>query len=333
MITYEDRKLRTLADQGRWVELLGLYRRARAAAVALGGEVRGAAEAAPLGHLIAYGAPPELAARLFDPDGGPGSAAGTGDHDAGPLWEVLATRHSWRRLAPLLGPAPVRRLVAHTRALLGEDLRHGAEPDEEAVPLALEPWEVAGWDERSRVREYLRTGGARRALLALPAGREGLGPVELPAPGRVVPSASTGPGSQVPGLAATRLLGGFSAWAEAVCVCGTAPDAAAQLASGRQVTGGFVPFAQAYPALVQAASDGPAAGSAQGRLALWRVLVAMTGESRVVAREIEGLISRVRCFTWCDPADELRYLHLAVEDPASGLAWGLSGGTYEPAYD
>ncbi|GAA2135118.1 hypothetical protein GCM10009760_13280 [Kitasatospora kazusensis] len=319
MITHEDRKLRTLAGQERWAELLDVYRRTRAAGVALGGDAHGAAAAAPAGHLIAYGAPPELAARLFDPDGAPGSTATVGDHDAGPLWEVLATRHSWRRLAPLLGPAPVRRLVAHTRVLLGEDLRHDAEPDREAVPLALEHWETAGWDERSRVREYLRDGGARRALLALPAGREGLGPVELPAPGRVASS----------GQEATRLLGGFSPWAEAICVRGTAPDAAAQLASGRQVTGGFIPFAQAYPALVQAASDDPAAGTAQGRLALWRVLAAMTGEPRVVAREIERLIARLRCFTWSDPADELHYLHAAIEDPATGLAWALSGGTYE----
>lgn len=321
VITNEDRELRTLADQGRWAELLGRYRQARAAGVALRGEAQGAAEAAPLGHLIAYGAPAELAARLFDPDGGPGSTAGVGDHDAGPLWEVLATRHSWRRLAPLLGPAPVRRLVLHTRVLLGEDLRHGAEADEESVPTVLEAWEMAGWDERSRVREYLRAGGARRALLALPAGREGLGPVELSAPG-----------DRVPGLAATRLLGGLSPWAEAACVRGTAPDAAAQLAPGRRVTGGFVPFGQAYPALVQAASDGAASGTAQGRLALWRVLAAMTGEPGVVVREVNGLVSRLRCFTWCDPEDELRYLHLAVEDPATGLAWAVSGAVYEPAY-
>ncbi|GAA0690028.1 hypothetical protein GCM10010193_50420 [Kitasatospora atroaurantiaca] len=318
MITHEDRRLRTLAEEERWPELLAAYRQTRAAGAALRGEEQAAAEAAPLGHLIAFGAPPEVAARLFDPDGGPGSTAGTADHDAGPLWEVLATRHSWRRLAPLLGPAPVRRLVAHTRVLLGEDLGYGAEPDEEGVPPVLEPWEMAGWDERSRIREYLRTGGARRALLALPAGREGLGPVELPAAG-----------DQVPGLAATRLLAGLAPWAEAGCVRGTAPDAAAQLASGRQVTGGFLPFGASYPALVQAASDGAAYGTAQGRLAVWRVLVAMTGEPRLSLREVNALVSRLRCFTWCDPADELRYLHLALEDPATGLAWVVSGGAYE----
>ncbi|KJK60040.1 hypothetical protein [Saccharothrix sp. ST-888] len=388
MITFEERRLRTLADQGRWPELLGLYRRTRAEAAARCGEAGAAVEAAPLGHLVAYGAPPELAARLFDQDGGPGTAAGAGDHDAGPLWEVLATRHSWRRLAPLLGPPAVRRLVAHTRVLLGEDLSHGAEPDPDGVPLMLESWEVPGWDERCRVREYLPTGGARRALVALPATREGLGPVFLPPPGR-----------QAVGLTATRLLGGLAPWLDVACVRGSAVDAAAQLAPGgrppghavdlpgwerlgpglwdtgrrlsgrlapdrtamdraamdrtamdrvaagrsaregtagrpgadgsrgpgRGVTGGHIPFVVAYPALVQAASDGPALGAANGRLALWRVLAAMTGETRLSVPEVNELIARLRCFTWCEPTDEVWYVHLAVEDPATGLAWAVSG--------
>ncbi|MER5636850.1 hypothetical protein ABT095_07840 [Kitasatospora sp. NPDC002227] len=313
MITYEDRRLRTLADQGRWAEVLGRFRRARAA-----GRVR---EAGQFGHLLAYGAPPELAARLFDREGAPGGTADVDDHDAGPLWEVLATRHSWRRLALQLGPAPVRRLVLHTRALLGEDLRHGAEPDEEGVPLALEPWEAAGWDERGRVREYLRTGGARRALHSLPAGREGLGPLDLP-----------DRGATVPGLAATRLLDGYAPWARAVCVRGTAPDAVAHLTPARRITGGYLPFGQAYPGLVQAASDTPDAGSAQGRLAVWRVLAAMTGERVVLLPEVRALVARLRCFTWSEPGDELHYLHVAVEDPATGLAWALSGNTPEPGW-
>ncbi|MGK4584193.1 hypothetical protein [Kitasatospora sp. HPMI-4] len=384
MITFEERRLRALADQGRWPELLGLYRCARAAAVARCDEPVAAAEAAPLGHLVAYGAPPELAARLFDRDGGPGTAAGAGDHDAGPLWEVLATRHSWRRLAPLLGPPAVRRLVAHTRVLLGEDLSHGAEPDPEGVPLALESWEVPCLEECGRVREYLPTGGARRALVPLPATREGLGPVELPPPGR-----------PALGLTATRLLGGLAPWLEVACVRGSALDAVARLAPGprptdrpgrpvrpadppgwerlapglwdtgrrgadrpaagrsaagrplggdalggdrphlRRVTGGHIPFCAAYPALVQAASDSPALGAANGRLTLWRALSAMTGGPRlpvpaagppgVDVPEVNALIARLRCFTWCEPADEVWYVHLAVEDPATGLAWAVSG--------
>ncbi|MFB6893263.1 hypothetical protein ACFCX4_28560 [Kitasatospora sp. NPDC056327] len=327
MITYEEHRLRSLADEGRWIELLGAYRQARAAAVALdlseGGAGGGAAHeraavaTAPLGHLIAYAAPPEVAARLFDRDGGPGTAAGARDHDAGPLWEVLATRHCWRRLAPLLGPPPVRRLVAQTRVLLGEDLARDAEPDPEGVPLLLEPWEAVGRAERSPVREYLRDGGSRSALLTLPASREGLAPVELPAPG-----------APLPGQPATRALAELAGWARAVCVRGPAPRAAAQLAPGRRVTGGYLPFALVWPALVQAGVADRAHGAAHGRLALWRVLTAMTGVDgppAAVRAEVEALIARMRCFTWEDPADRLRHLHLALEDPATGLSWAVSG--------
>ncbi|MGW4893986.1 hypothetical protein ACWEQL_17210 [Kitasatospora sp. NPDC004240] len=318
MITHQDHSLRTLADEGRWPELLRRYRQRRGAVAAADGEEWAAAETAPLGHLIARSAPPEVAARLFDPDGGPGTAAGVADHDAGPLWEVLATRHSWLRLAPLLGPAPVRRLVAHTRVLIGEDLSYGAEPDPEGVPLLLEPWESAGWGEGGRVREYPSGGGSRSALLVLPASREGLGPVELPVPG-----------GRQPGQRATRLLTALAPWPEVTCVRGPAPLAAAQFAPGARVTGGYLPFPAAYPALVQAGGAARSDGAALGRLALWRALAAMAGAAGPDRVEVNALVARMRCFTWCDPSDELRHLHLALEDPASGLSWAVSGS--EPA--
>ncbi|GAA4871385.1 hypothetical protein [Kitasatospora terrestris] len=307
MIVHEDRApgALALAAEGRWPELLGRFRQARAA---------GAPSAGPLGHLLAYFAPPELAARLFDRDGAPGTAATVGDHDAGPFWEVLATRHTWLRLAPLLDPAPVRRLVAHTRVLLGEDLAHGVEPDPGGVPYALEPWEAACREGVGPVREYLPGGGARLALRALPADREGLGPVDLPRPGPLAPE-----------LAATRLLGAMAPWASAVCVRGAAQQAAAHLADTDRVTGGPLTFPAAYPALLQLASGGPGHGAAQGRLAVWRLLTAMTGETVLERAEVEALVARLRCFTWCESDDELCYLHLAVEDPATGLAWAVSG--------
>ncbi|MEU6966586.1 hypothetical protein AB0A71_02380 [Kitasatospora aureofaciens] len=317
MIAYEDHSLRALAEDGRWPELLAAYRQGRAAAVVQAGEQAAVTLTAPLGHLIAYAAPPELAVRLFDADGGEGTVAGVDDHDAGPLWEVLATRHSWLRLAPLLGPAPVRRLVAHTRVLLGEDLSYGAEPDPDGVPLSLEPWEKAGWDEASRVREYLPGGGARSAVLTLPASREGLGEVELP-------KAAARPGRQ----RVTRGLAELAAlvpWAEVVCVRGPAPQAAAVLARGRRVLGGFLPFALVYPALVQAAAVGRTHGCAHGRMRLWRALGAMAGANAPDRSEVDALVARMRCFTWQEPAAGLRHLHVALEDPASGVAWAVSG--------
>ncbi|MFE4515516.1 hypothetical protein ACFRMQ_15145 [Kitasatospora sp. NPDC056783] len=351
MITYEDGRLRALAEDGRWTELLAAYRQGRAAAAVEAGEEAAAALTAPLGHLIAYAAPPELAVRLFDRDGGAGSAAGVADHDAGPLWEVLATRHSWLRLSPLLGPAPVRRLVAHTRVLLGEDLRHGAEPDPEGVPLRLEPWEAAGWEEAVRVREYLPAGGARSALLTLPASREGLGEVELPPPVERAEGRPDGPRA----ARALAGLGALAPWAGTVCVRGQAPAAAALLARDRRVVGGYLPFALAYPALVRAAAVGRAQGCAHGRLGLWRALSAMVamagaaGPGSVAGvggpdavdgvdavdrvdrvdgadrSEVNALVARMRCFTWQEPSAGLHHLHLALEDPVRGVAWAVSG--------
>ncbi|MFI2606744.1 hypothetical protein [Kitasatospora sp. NPDC018619] len=332
MITYQDGSLRALAEDGRWPELLAAYRQGRAAAVAEAGEEAAAALTAPLGHLIAYAAPPELAVRLFDQDGGEGTAAGVADHDAGPLWEVLATRHSWLRLAPLLGPAPVRRLVAHTRALLGEDLSYGAEPDPEGVPLRLEPWEAAGWDESARVREYLPGGGARSALLTLPASREGLGEVELPP---VAQEAGRPDGPRA--VRALTGLGALAPWAQTACVRGRAPAAAALLARDRRVVGGYLPFALVYPALVRAAAVGRDQGCAHGRVGLWRALAAMagadgpdgTGEAAGPAgvdREgVNALVARMRCFTWQEPSAGLHHLHVALEDPLGGVAWVVSG--------
>ncbi|MER7765299.1 hypothetical protein [Kitasatospora sp. NPDC096140] len=321
MITYEDHRLRALAEDGRWHELLAAYRQGRAAAVVEAGEETAAALTAPLGHLIAYAAPPELAVRLFDRDGGAGTVAGVADHDAGPLWEVLATRHSWLRLAPLLGPPPVRRLVAHTRVLLGEDLSYGAEPDPEGVPMRLEPWEASGWEESARVREYLPGGGARSALLTLPPSREGLGAVELPAPGTRADGRPTG--RRV--TRALAELGALAPWAEAVCVRGQAPLAAAQLARGRRVVGGYLPFALVYPALVRAAAVGRTQGCAHGRLGLWRALAAMAGADGPESGEVNALVARMRCFTWQEPSAGLHHLHVALEDPASGVAWGIGG--------
>ncbi|BAJ32012.1 MULTISPECIES: hypothetical protein [Kitasatospora] len=302
---------RRLAEQGRWDELLARFRLARA----LGDPLAG-----PLGHLVAYGAPAPLAARLFDPDGGPGAPATLADHDAGPLWEVLATRHPRAVLDALPLPPAIGRLAAHTRALLGDEPAPGAPPDDGGVPYRLLPWEDGGWERDTRVREYLPGGGARRALHLAPPTREGLAVLELP-----------NPGPRLTGLAATRALAALSDWTTAVCVRGRAADAAAQLAGGPEITGGRLPFAALYPALVHLASARPDRGAAQGRLAVWQLLAAMDGAPTPTRQAADALVARLHCLTWTEPTDDLRHLHLAIEDPATGLAWALSGTTPTPA--
>ncbi|MGW4378251.1 hypothetical protein [Kitasatospora sp. NPDC004531] len=298
-----------LAARGRWGELAGRFRLAKG----LGDPLAG-----PLGHLVAYGAPPAVGARLFDPVGGPGAAATVGDHDAGPLWEVLATRHPWAVLDALPLPPAIRRPAAHTRALLGDSLPGGC--DEAGVPWRLRPWEDCGWERDTRVREYLAGGGARRALHLAPPTREGLGVVELPSPG-----------ARLTGVPATARLAALADWTTAVCVRGRATDAAAQLAAGPDVIGGQLPFAALYPALVHLASARPHRGAAQGRLAVWQLLTTMAAEAAPPASTVDALVARLHCLTWTEPGDELRHLHLALEDPATGLAWALSGSTSDPA--
>ncbi|GAA1948500.1 hypothetical protein [Kitasatospora viridis] len=307
-----------------WTALLDGFRRTRTAAPGEHGR-----SAAVLGHEIALGAPAALAAALFDPVAGPG-AAGERDGWVGPLWEVLARRHTWAVLAPLPLPAPVRTLVAHTRVLLGDRLaqdQQGLTGDQHRAgpaPLDLHPWETAGWEPAARVTVYGRDGRAATAHYPLPDSREGLAPMPLPPPARPLPG---------PVRPATAALAALGDWLDARCTMGTAPQAAALLCPAARtgpVTAGYLPFAAAYPALVRVGSGvgahGRSQGAARGRLAVWRVLAAMADPlGRCGPAEVDALVARMRCFTWCEPADEIWHLHLALEDPASGLAWAVSG--------
>ncbi|GAB2730890.1 hypothetical protein [Kitasatospora kifunensis] len=346
MITQEDPRGRVPEADRHWTELLGSYRRTRAVAAVHGGERAAVERSAALGHELALGAPVRVAAALFDPAAGLG-AAGERDGWVGPLWEVLAVRQPWAVLAALPLPEPVRTLMAHTRVLLGEDLTGGrptvptvprplgapdsADPGDSgaalAVPLVLLPWEQAGWEPGDRVTAY-RADGAATPHFPLPDSREGLGPTRLPEPG---------PPLSGPEQPAADSLRGLCGWLDARCLRGTAPQAAALLAPAAlraEATAGYLPFAAAYPALVRAGSGagayGRSGGAARGRLALWRALAAMADPAGYCTiAELLALVARLRCFTWCEPADEVWHLHLALEDPATGLAWAVSGCDYD----
>ncbi|WP_329569983.1 hypothetical protein [Kitasatospora sp. NBC_01266] len=329
MITDQDPKVGEPAADRHWARLLDGYRRTRARVAARVGEQAAAQRTAALGHELALGAPAPIAAALFDPAAGPGAAAGERDGWVGPLWEVLAARQPWAVLARLPLPEPVRTLAAHTRVLLGEDLTDGREVSPgSAVPLVLLPWEQAGWEPAHRVTAY-RADGAATSHFPLPDSREGLGPVRLPAPGPALP------GAEQPATAALR---GLCDWLDARCLRGTAPQAAALFAGTGaphvETVAGYLPFATVYPALVRAGSGagayGRSGGAARGRLAVWRVLAAMADPAgRRSVAGVAALVARMRCFTWCESADEVWHLHLALEDPATGLAWAVSGSDYD----
>lgn len=37
----------------------------------------------------------------------------------------------------------------------------------------------------------------------------------------------------------------------------------------------------------------------------------------------------MNCVVWQEPDDEIWYLHLAMEDPAQGTAWVLTGNDFD----
>jgi hypothetical protein len=95
------------------------------------------AVAAYIEYRLCLEAPGPWAARILE--------AAPGRFALGPLPEVAASRHTWDELAPHLHPTPQAAMVAHERALRGEDLTHdplaNSLPELLDLPLRREPWE------------------------------------------------------------------------------------------------------------------------------------------------------------------------------------------------
>ncbi|MCX4745387.1 hypothetical protein OG455_07595 [Kitasatospora sp. NBC_01287] len=369
MITHEDPTVREAEADGRWARLLGSYRRTRAEIAARAGEQVAVRRTAALGHEIALGAPAPIAAALFDPAAGPGAAAGERDGWVGPLWEVLAARQPWSVLAPLPLPEPVRTLMAHTRVLLGEDLTDQQTAFRPTLaPLTLLPWEQAGWERADRVSAY-RADGAATPHFPLPDSREGLGPVRLTTPGPAAAAGPEQPATAalrgLCGWLDARCVRGTAPQAAALFAAAGVPHADAT-AGYLPFAAAYPALVRAGSG---AGAYGRSGGAARGRLAVWRVLAAMvtpsvrpvppvrqvppvasalpvasapagaSGASGPAGRPgpaalprinaVAALVARMRCFTWCEPADEVWHLHLALEDPATGLAWAVSGSDYD----
>ena len=81
---------------------------------------------------LALWAPAPLAARAFD------DAART--FMPGPVSEIVAVHHTWRDMSPHLVDGHDRALVAHERALRGDEI-DGDEPEMLDVPFAIQSWE------------------------------------------------------------------------------------------------------------------------------------------------------------------------------------------------
>ncbi len=301
------RHVERLAREREWDGLVALRDRCREA-VERGKQVWAPAEYAE--YRLALDAPAGYAAAVV--------ADGKGRYGPGPLWEVAASTHTFAELDPLLEAPTVRALVAHERAIRGEDVS-GADIDPSIVPvpLRLEVWEptypvaVYGPDRA----DFPETEGTSMTWTELggPAERE----------------ADDGP--------ADALLELVRPWwedssghAEAVQVRGDAFGAIRALGP-RRVRIAEVPPDEALAVMVWAGASGGAHGRRRGtpvgRVNAWWAVAELLGYDEVPAdtTELGDELATLRWFRW-DPGDRVGgwSLHLAVEDPEDGVAWALT---------
>ena len=301
------RRIDDLVDAGSWPDLAKLCSSCRAAVergkqlwpVALHGEYR-----------LALGAPAQWA--------GPAVVAGHGVFGLGPLTEVAAVGHSWTELRDHLPAGPERALTAHERVVRGEVV----DPDDIDPAVIAIPTRLANWEPRYPVAEY----EPHRATFPGPT---------LPTPTLELTGTAR---ASIGDEAVEALLALTAHWtdsstgrADALMVEGDAADAVATLGLDR-VAAAEVEPATALALMAWAGASGGAhgrrRGMAAGRFEAWWGLAALTGLDEPWPPHAEDLgfaAADLRWYVWRPRLPESGWsLHLAVEDPAAGLAWALS---------
>jgi hypothetical protein len=297
-----------LAGAADWEGLLAVRRRC-AEAVQRGKQLWGAAQFAE--YRLALDAPAAHAGEVV--------TSGAGRFGLGPLWEVAASTHTWAELAPhLTEPAP-RAYAAHERVIRGDRVdADDIDPRIVETPLHLEPWEpsypVAVY--RGDRADFPERETPPLEWVELPPATPPPGPgepvdalLELVRPW-IEESSGRGEGSAVVGdaKAAIRRLGPHRVRCVPVSL-----DVALGVMVWTGASGG------AY---------GRRRGTPAGRAATWWALAVVLGmedgwpcDAAELGREAAGL----RWYVW-DPGDRVGgwNFHLAVEDPAEGLAWAVS---------
>ena len=252
---------------------------------------------------------------------GPMVFEGAGRFTLGPLPEVAASRHTWAELAPHLPEGPARTVTAYERVVRGEDLVGAPGID----PLALElPLQLMKWEPTYSPAAY-HAGKAEFPAPDLPR----LHQIDLPG---IPPGIADDP------VSVDALLGLSRAWtdesngrAEAVGVHGDAPGAIRSLGPSRARLEPINPqLAMALMAWTGASGGayGRRPGAAAGRYGAWWAAAALTDlvEDWPVPPDQLGLaISELNWYVWSDLVPPTGWtFHLAIEDPAHGLAWAVA---------
>jgi hypothetical protein len=257
-----------------------------------------------------------LALEAPGPIAGAAVAEGPARFAPGPITEVAASTHTWDELAPHLPPGPARALVAHERAVRGEDLT-GAEFDRHVLEL---PPVLQGWEPRYPLAAYRSDRGDFPTPPVPPWSA-----IDLD---EEAPVADEHEGRE----ALSRLVEAWTAEsngrAESAAVEGGAEAAIRRLGPTRALVA-EVAAGEALAWMGWAAAAGGAhgrrRGAATGRFAVWWAAAALAGLPWPVdPAELGEAVAGLRWLLWSDGAAPGWWLGLAVEDPVDGLAWALS---------
>ncbi|MGC1511756.1 MAG: DUF6183 family protein [Acidimicrobiales bacterium] len=314
-----------LGDGHEWNELSELARRCQGAFERTGHQLWPAANRAS--YRLALEAPGRWAAEAMD--------AGGGRFAWGPLTEVSASTHAWAEIAPLLEPGPTASLFTHERVMRGEAL--DTEPGADAlasVHVIDLPLRLQSWEPRYCLPVYH------------PDRLEDPGPtlppmkgLHLAEAGSILVDDDTEAALRAliePWIVGSNGAAGFTVVegnAEtAVATLLSSPHQPADVASPGSVRWADVSPAEALCHLAWAGASGGAhgrrRGCALGRFGAWWALRALSGlpdDEPLSPDELGEAADELRWALWL-PDDALVgwHLHLAVEDPAEGLAWAFS---------
>ena len=252
---------------------------------------------------------------------GPMVFEGAGRFTLGPLPEVAASRHTWAELAPHLPEGPARAVTAYERVVRGEDLTTAPDID----PLVAElPLSLTEWEPVYAVATY----HADKAEFPAPP---------LPRMQELVLSNNPSP-SAGDHESQDALLSLVRAWtdesngrAEAASVHGDVTAAIRSLGPSRVRLEPVSPrVALALMAWTGASGGayGRRTGAAAGRYGAWWTAAALSGlleEWPVSPVDLGQAISELNWYVWSDLVPPTGWtFHLAVEDPAHGLAWAIA---------
>lgn len=324
-----------LCDLGAWDELVELAHRCDEAAE-FGRQLWGVRQ--HIEYRLALEAPPAWAAPVVRP--------GAARFALGPLTEVVAERFAWAEIGPHLDDAIAAAVVADERAQRGEDLRGEAVAATAELPLALAPFEPAGY-----ARPVYRDREARFPAPSAPeAGdAEPVADPARPAPDATATGAATDEAitildevvAQWTAGAIGRDVGAPPAGPGEAGVRTVRVDeghghrAIAALAGGRPVRAAACSTPQAMAWLQWAGASGGAAGrrrgGAAGRFLAWSALAAVAGyrwpavvDDDVVADLAEGADELTWWRWWRDDQPDAGWvLRLAVADPVDEVAYAI----------